>query len=268
MIADAEVEFLSLEDLVEIKDENEASAIFSFSPRKSLERRVGQERKTGTALHKYTKKIDMALLKVKLEKLADYCFRESSYQLRVLGDYVVNAADSDYIGINVDMVATGVSKGKVEFCFGKGFDNKLGAAALFIQELARYIGADSGFTSEHIIKLAYLKTPDNYMRRDGQYKVSFEFDPVKTTVSFTRDGSDKKTVQREYLDQDAFRFTLGKYSSDYSNIVFERYFKKPKRKIVGPLPQRILGPDLVFDDVFRTPGCLENYIETDAVLLN
>jgi hypothetical protein len=139
---------------------------------------------------------------------------------------------------------------------------------LFIEELARYIGADTGFSSEHILKLAYLKTPDNYLLREGQYKISFEFDPSKTTVSFIKEGSNAPLVRREYLDQDVFRFTLGKYSKDMSRLVFERYIRRSKRLVDGAIPKRVLGPDLVWDDVLETTGCLENYLVLDKAVVN
>jgi hypothetical protein len=273
-LAKAEEDFsdIDLESIVgDVKDEDHLSAKLysSLKPSKRLERRKDSTRPIGSVLDNQTRRVNSALLRYKLEKLAEYCFPIDSYKLSVKNRCVEKQREtSSSIDINVNFNDAGYTKGRVEFSFGTGFDKRLGGTALFIQELARYIAADTGFTAEHIVKLAYHKTPDLNKLKEGQYKISFEFDKDKTTISFRKDNKYAYLSEREYLDQDFFNFTLAKYSKDGSNAVFERYLHDTKQDVQGTIPSIVRGPDGHMDNVFSTPGCLENYLSIEQGVIN
>jgi|GEM_PF-4389024 len=271
-LAKQQYEDFSLDDLVDqetVEESPETRAklpsnvvdfLKSMHSRKSLERRKNGKRNLGSSSGELAQVLDLPSIEERIRRLANYCFSDSAYTLNV-NDYHIQTKGNNSSGLSIDVKLNEMhAKGRVEFSFGFKFDDRLTNTAIFIQELARYIGTDNGITAGELVKLAYWKTPYIREKRDGMYKVSFEFEKGKTTIAFKTADTNQFPTRREYLDPEQFKFTLAKYAPDDSYIVFERYPGKKPAKIEGEVPEFIKGPDGIYDNLFETPGCLEHYV--------
>ncbi len=242
-------------------DRSEELTDFLTKPSRHIERR-GRTRTLGVQGGALARELDESPLDERIKALADHCFPGATYKLEFNDGSLTKLGEvGNAVAIDIQYSGDDYSNGRVEFNFGFNFKKNLAGTAVFIQELARYIGADPGLRQEDIVKLAFCKTPYLLEKKDGVYKVAFEFEKDKTTISFKQSGSCGAPTRREYLDQSEYNFTLAKSNEGNTHMVFEKYAGRKKLFVDTELPDQVLGPDGVLDDVYETLGCLENYVE-------
>ncbi|MFH1064682.1 MAG: hypothetical protein V1729_06370 [Candidatus Woesearchaeota archaeon] len=234
---------------------------FLNKPSQHIERRSGA-RKLGASGSALARELYDVPLDERVKALADHCFPGATYKLELNEGSLTKLGDiGNAVSIGIQYSGDDNSNGRVEFNFGFNFKKNLAGTAVFIQELARYIGADPGLNHGDIVGLAFWKTPYLLEKTEGMYKVAFEFEKGRTSISFKQNGACGAPTQREYLDQSAYNFTLAKSNEEGTHVVFERYAGCRKVFVDSDLPDKVLGPDGVQDDVYATPGCLEHYVE-------
>lgn len=234
----------------------------SNSKRQKLERREEVHQDTiGIARIPLTQRLNIPLLEEKLRDLAGYCFKQDTLELQVNQElYIQEGSSGEHISIDVLLSESGMVKGKVEFDFGESFRKRLEGTSLFIQELARYTAADPELEYLDIIRLAYMKTPALDRKTAGQYRVAFEFDDGKVTLSFRTNDARGALKNTEFIDMSMYKFAIARSNDDSSHVVFERYRGQCRISVdASSMPDEIQGPDGNLYSI-STPGCLENYI--------
>ena len=212
--------------------------------------------------------LDYEFLDHRIEKLADYCFRD--YSMRVIspvGDHVYWKTDMEQDKdphITIDISRKGDASGRVDIKIGGGYDNSLKKTALFVKEMAGYVGAEH-IGDQDICRVA-INHVEEALRSGQEYTVSFEFSRNRLAVEFAVDGADGQLVDRQYLDEKSEGFLLRKGSVDGRRQRFEKY-----RHIKHYLPtayvhDNFYGPDMQLDTL-ETPGALEHYLDLNMVMM-
>ncbi|MBN1544818.1 hypothetical protein JW898_05155 [Candidatus Woesearchaeota archaeon] len=227
-----------------------------------LERREEVHPETiGIARIPLTQRLNIPLLEEKLRDLAGYCFKEDALEMQVNQELYIQEGNSGHnISIDVKLSDSGMVEGKVEFDFGELFRKRIEGTALFIQELARYTAADPALEYVDIIRLAYMKTPSLDRKTAGQYRVSFEFDDGKVTLSFRTNDAIGSLKNTEFLDMKMYKFAIARSNHDSSHLVFERYHGQNRMTVdASDMPEEVQGPDGRLYSL-TTPGCIDNYV--------